>query len=108
MASGWEGQLCAVYAVFVGFLNRDGSVINLSYNLNKWQLEAGIIMPFGKYDRGSKSLNKWNTNEQHIRLDMRIPYVQISYNLQWGRQKRNTDKLISTGAETDLSSAAGK
>lgn len=84
------------------------SVINLSYNLHKWQLEAGVIMPFGKYDRGSKSLNKWNTNEQHIRLDMRIPYIQISYNLQWGRQKRSADKLIDTGAETDRSSAAGR
>lgn len=84
------------------------SVIDLSYNLDKWQFEAGVMMPFGKYDRGSKSLNKWNINEQHIRIDMRIPYLQISYNLQWGRQKRGADKLISTGAETDRSSAAGR
>lgn len=84
------------------------NIINLAYSLGKWQFETGIIMPFGKYDRGSKSLNKWNTNEQHIRLDMRIPYIQISYNLQWGRQKRGADKLISTGAKTDRSSAAGR
>lgn len=84
------------------------NLIDLTYNIKNWQFCAGVIMPFGEYDRGSKSLNKWNTNEQHIRLDMRIPYIQVSYNLQWGRQKRGANKLISTGAETDKSSAAGR
>ena len=84
------------------------NIIDLTYNLKNWQFCAGVMMPFGKYDRGSKSLNKWNSNEQHIRLDMRIPYIQISYNLQWGRQKQGTGKLRSANAETDKSTAAGR
>lgn len=84
------------------------SVISLNYGLGNWQLEAGVLMPFGKYDRGSKSLNRWNTNEQHIRIDMRIPYLQLSYNFQWGRQKRAADRLIHTDADTDRSSASGR
>lgn len=84
------------------------NVIDLSYNLRHWQFCAGVMMPFGKYDRGSKSLNRWNSNEQHIRLDMRIPYIQVSYNFQWGRQKQAASKLRSTGAEADKSSAAGR
>lgn len=84
------------------------SLIDLTYNLKNWQFCAGIMMPFGEYDRGSKSLNRWNSNEQHIRLDMRIPYIQVSYNLQWGRQKRGAGKLKSTNAETERSSAAGR
>lgn len=62
----------------------DINTIELSYNWKKWQFSAGIIMPFGRYDQGSKSLSQWNSNEQHMRLDMRIPYISISYNLQWG------------------------
>ncbi len=84
------------------------NIIDLTYNLNHWQFCAGVMMPFGRYDRGSKSLSKWNMNEQHIRLDMRIPYIQISYNLQWGRQKQGVGKLRSTSADTDKSAAAGR
>ena len=84
------------------------NIIDLAYNMNHWRFCVGVMMPFGRYDRGSQSLNRWNSNEQHIRLDMRIPYLQVSYNLQWGRQKQGAGKLRSTSAEADRSSAAGR
>lgn len=84
------------------------SVIDLSYNRKNWQFSAGMIMPFGKYDQGSESLSKWNRNEQHMRLDMRMPYFSISYNVQWGRQKRGVEKLINADAQTDASTAGGR
>lgn len=84
------------------------SIIQLSYNWKKWQFGAGVIMPFGKYDQGSKMLSKWNTNEQHMRLDMRMPYVSISYNIQWGRQKRGAQKLINADADVNTSTAGGR
>lgn len=84
------------------------SLINFSYNWKDWQFGAGMIMPFGKYDQGSKMLSKWNTNEQHMRIDMRMPYIQLSYNIQWGRQKRGTEKLVNTDASADQSSAGGR
>ncbi len=84
------------------------SIIDLSYNWKNWQFSAGMIMPFGKYDQGSESLSKWNRNEQHMRLDMRMPYVSISYNVQWGRQKRGVEKLINADAQTDASTAGGR
>lgn len=84
------------------------SIIDLAYNWKHWQFGVGMIMPFGKYDQGSKMLSKWNTNEQHMRLDMRMPYVSISYNLQWGRQKRGVRKLVNAGAKTDASTAGGR
>lgn len=84
------------------------SVIDLSYNWKNWQFGAGMIMPFGKYDQGSKMLSKWNTNEQHMRLDMRMPYISISYNLQWGHQKRSAQKLIKADANVDTSTAGGR
>lgn len=84
------------------------SIIDLSYNRKNWQFSAGMIMPFGKYDQGSESLSKWNRNEQHMRLDMRMPYVSISYNVQWGRQKRGVEKLINADAQTDASTAGGR
>lgn len=32
----------------------DLSIIDLSYNWNKWRFGVGMIMPFGKYDQGAK------------------------------------------------------
>lgn len=86
----------------------DINIIALSYNWKSWRFGAGIIMPFGKYDQGSKSLSKWNRNEQHMRLDMRMPYLSVSYNLQWGRQKRGANKLIDVDANADRSTAGGR
>lgn len=86
----------------------DLNIIDLSYNWKNWQFGAGIIMPFGKYDQGSRSLSRWNRNEQHMRLDMRIPYIQVSYNLQWGRQRRSARKLVDSSASADRSATAGR
>lgn len=86
----------------------DFNILELSYNWKKWQFALGCIMPFGKYDRGSKSLSKWYKNEQHTRMDMRMPYIQISYNLQWGRQKRGVQKLINSDANVDKSTTGGR
>lgn len=82
------------------------SVIELTYNWKEWQFGAGMIMPFGNYDQGSKMLSKWNTNEKHTRMDMRIPYINISYNLQWGRQKKGAQKLINADANPETSTPA--
>ena len=84
------------------------SIVQLSYNWKNWQFGAGVIMPFGKYDQGSKMLNHWNTNEKHMRLDMRRPYISLSYDLRWGRQKRGANKLISSDANADRSTAGGR
>ena len=53
-------------------------------------------------------MSAWNTNERHTRLDMRMPYISISHNLQWGRQKRGAHKLVNAGADVDASTAAGR
>lgn len=86
----------------------DMSVVDLSYNLKNWQFSAGMILPFGKYDQGSKSLSRWNSNEQHMRLDLRMPYISVSYNLQWGRQKRGASKLINADADVNRSTVGGR
>lgn len=65
-------------------------------------------MPFGKYDRGSKSLSRWNYNEQHMHLDLRMPYITVAYNLQWGRQKHRAQKLVDVDANADRSTAGGR
>ncbi|MDE6612080.1 MAG: outer membrane beta-barrel family protein [Muribaculaceae bacterium] len=86
----------------------DINIIDLSYNWKSWQFGAGIIMPFGRYDQGSRSLSRWNRNEQHMRIDMRMPYLSVSYNLQWGRQKRGAQKLVDVSADADRSTAGGR
>ena len=86
----------------------DLNIIQLSYNYRAWQFSTGVIMPFGRYDQGFSSLSRWNRNEQHMRLDMRMPYVSVNWNLQWGRQRRDARKLIDIDASTDRSTAGGR
>lgn len=86
----------------------DLSIINLSYNWNKWQLGVGMLMPFGRYDQGSKQLNQYNTNVKHMRVDLRIPYISVSYNLQWGRKKNGARKLIEVDADAVRSTAGAR
>lgn len=84
------------------------SLIDLSYTWKEWQFGAGMIMPFGRYDQGSKMIGRWDTNEQHMRLDMRMPYLKIAYNVQWGRQKRSVEKRVNADAKVDSSTAGGR
>lgn len=86
----------------------DINILDLSYNWKNWQFGAGMFMPFGKYDQGSKMISKWNTNEQHMRLDMRMPYIKISYNVNWGHQKRGANKIINADANVDTSTTGGR
>lgn len=84
------------------------SLIQLTYNMKDWQFGAGLIMPFGKYDQGSKMMSRWNTNERHMRLDMRMPYLSISYNIRWGRQKSGARKLVNADADVSTSTAGAR
>lgn len=84
------------------------SVVQLSYNWKNWQFGAGLVMPFGKYDQGSEMMSRWNRNERHMRLDMRMPYISVGYNIRWGRQKRGAQKLINADAEVSTSTAGGR
>lgn len=86
----------------------DFSLVDLSYNRKEWQFGAGMLMPFGKYDQGSKLLGRYNMNEKHMRVDLRIPYLRVAYNLQWGRQKRGMRKLVNSDASVSSTKAAGR
>ena len=85
------------------------SLVELQYNWRDWQFGLGVLCPFNKYDQGSILLNKWNSNEYHLRIDMApMPFLRINYNLQWGRQKHGLKKLVTTDADIQQSSAAGR
>ncbi len=87
----------------------DISNIELSYSLKDWQFAAGMLVPFGRYDQGSRSISALNSNEQHMRAGIeRMPYITISYNLQWGRHNRSANKLVDVDASTDRSTAGGR
>lgn len=86
----------------------DMNTLNLTYNTGNWQFGTGVLMAFGKYDQGSKLMNQWSQNERHMRLKMRMPYISVYYNIQWGHQKRGAQKLVNADASTDKSKAGGR
>ena len=96
----------SIWGETISSQGEDLNIINIAYNWKSWQFAAGIIMPFGKYDQFSSSLNKWNSNVRHTRLSMRMPFVSVNYNLQWGRQKRGANKLINADASADHSTTS--
>ncbi len=85
------------------------SAVMLSYNKNNWSFMAGMLFPFSKYEQGSRSLNKYNLNEYKMRLDISpIPLIGITYNVQWGRQRRDARKLINADGSADQTKTAGR
>lgn len=85
------------------------SVLQLNYNYKKWEFGVGVLCPFTKYDRGSRSLNRYNINESHIRTDIcPMPFVSIKYNVQWGRQKSGANKLVNADSSVEQSSTGGR
>jgi hypothetical protein len=85
------------------------SVLMLNYNWRDWEFGVGMLCPFNKYDTGSQSLNRYNSNVSHMRLDMAaMPLISVSYNLQWGHQKRGVNKMVNTSSHVETSSAGGR
>ncbi len=83
------------------------SLASIGYRGKQWSVDAGVLMPFNKYDRGSKLLNQFNSNNKHIRIDMNcIPVLTLSYNLNWGRQLRNVSKKVNAESAVEHSQAA--
>jgi hypothetical protein len=85
------------------------SIVMLGYDWNDWSFGVGMICPFTKFDTGSQSLNRYNSNKMNMRLDMdSMPFVKVTYNLQWGRQKSGVQKMVNVDSQVDTSSAGGK
>lgn len=85
------------------------SVLQLNYNYKQCAIGAGVFCPFTKYDKGSRSISRYNINESRTRTDIcPMPFIEVSYNIQWGRQKRGASKLVNADAEVDRSTAKGR
>ena len=82
----------------------------LAYNWGKWQFAAGLFCPFNRYDQGSRLINRYISNEKHIRSNKiaSMPFLQIAYNLQWGRQKRGVDKRVNADTSVERSKAGSR
>lgn len=86
------------------------TIIALQYTWRNFSFGAGMLMPFGKYSQEEKNLNKYISSHTIVRTDFleRTAFIQIGYNLSWGRQRRGVEKLTSSDASAQSSSAAGR
>lgn len=86
------------------------SLLLLSYHWNNFEFAAGMMMPFGRYSQGTESLNRYNTNHYTMRTRSieRTPVLQITYNLNWGHQKRGASKLINSDSSVQQSTPASR
>jgi hypothetical protein len=92
--------------------NEKTSTASIGYRWRGLTAMVGMFMPFTRYSMGSESLNRYNSNRNVLRsrgFD-RMPVLQISYNFNWGKQKKDVNKLTGGDAdgETLRSKAAGR
>lgn len=85
------------------------SLAALAYDWKHWQFMFGVLCPFNRYDIGERLLNQYYSNDKHIRIEMApMPILQISYNLQWGRQKQDVYKRVQSNSSVESSKAGSR
>ena len=86
------------------------SDITLSYRLKGLQMAVGMFMPFTRYSMSSKSLNRYNKNQNILRSNHfdKMPFIRLAYNFSWGKQRKAAKKLIESSDEIDQVKAAGR
>lgn len=86
------------------------SDISLCYRINGLQAAVGMFMPFNSYSQSSASLNRYNMNHNVLRSRNfdKMPFIRLSYNIAWGKQKKGIRKIINTEDEIEQSKAAGR
>lgn len=113
----WNFQLIVMYQYpmkeLIGEKETYGeqvSMITLAYNWKKWQFGFGVMCPFNRYEQGGSLLNKYYTYEKKMRVKSfnPMPFIQVSYNLRWGKQKRGVNKRVQSNSETEQSEAGSR
>lgn len=87
------------------------SDITVNYRLKGLQMAVGMFMPFNRYSMSSKSLNRYNQNQNILRSNHfdKMPFVRVAYNFNWGHQRKTAKKLITSDDDNvDQSKAAGR
>lgn len=86
------------------------SDITLSYRLRGLQMAVGMFMPFTRYSISSKSLNRYNKNQNILRSNHfdKMPFIRLAYNFSWGKQRKAAKKLIESSDDIDQVKAAGR
>ncbi len=71
---------------------------------------AGMLMPFNHYSMQTELLNRYNSNRNVLRSKGfdRMPFIQVAYNFNWGRQKRDVSRIIDGEDDLQQSKAAGR
>lgn len=87
------------------------NIISFSYRWNNWTFSAMMFMPFGTYSQSAKVISELVNQSTELRSHsvQRMPMLRVSYNLNWGHQKRSARRKLSGSAESGGgASAAGR
>lgn len=86
------------------------SIVGLGYRWKGFSFDAGIMIPFGRYSQGTETLSRYADVKRTMRTKAveQMPFISVSYNVDWGRKSRQTSKLIDSDAGVQQSTSAGK
>ncbi|MCM1355511.1 MAG: outer membrane beta-barrel protein [Staphylococcus sp.] len=94
-------------------MGEKSSILAVGYRWKGLMAIVGVFMPFNRYSMASWSLNRYNKNSNVLRsksFDM-MPCIQVSYNFNWGKQKKEAGRRIDSDSSDDSfmpSKAAGR
>lgn len=86
------------------------SMIQMGYRWRGFGFNAGMFVPFGRYSRGTHTINQ-NVNIRRIlrtKAVEQLVFISVAYNVEWGRKSKNVNKLIHSGASVRQSQSASK
>ena len=85
------------------------NTLSLSYRWKDWNFTAAMFMPFGRYSQSEKIIAELVNQSTTLRTHIRMPMIEISYNINWGHQKDASRRKLSGRIENnDGAAAAGR
>lgn len=86
------------------------TICQVGYSWKDWRFAFGLFNPIGRYSQEttvSSALVKQKTVMRTTACD-RMPFLQISYNISWGRQTRHASRKLESDLSGSGASAAGR
>lgn len=85
------------------------TILSLSYKWKKFNFTAGVFNPWNKFRQysGVMSPDYHKAQKFQIKSAQTVGFVAVSYNLQWGVQKKSGQRLIDAPQQEQKSSSTG-
>ena len=86
------------------------NMIGLAYKYKNWNFGLMMFMAFGKYSQMTHLISDKVNQKTIIRSHSieHLPIIRVSYDINWGRQRRSAQRKLTGETEVSSTQAAGR